>query len=86
IEQQNNRALIENVNGLGAANAPDAYATGRQVIGTVQRGIDAEQAGINSLYQRARDSQGRSLPLEGGTFTRRASELLDQGNVGSFLP
>ncbi len=63
----------------GAATSPlDEHAVGQGVINSV-RTTDAKQAAATSaLYNTARDTAGRSLPLDGATFTKRANEMLQQ--------
>ena len=86
LQNRNMATLLDQLDSAGAANAPSAMDTGRAAIGSLEaRAADARK-NIGDLYAAARDTQGRSLPLEGGTFTRRANELLDEANVGSFLP
>jgi hypothetical protein len=41
---------------------------------------------VGALYQRARDSQGRSLPLDGAAFSTRANAALDEAMLGGALP
>lgn len=86
VQNENNSALIENLNRLGAGQADDAYAVGERMMGALQRGLDANRANINALYGQARDSAGRSFPLDGHGFTTRASQLLDDGLLGGALP
>jgi hypothetical protein len=86
IQNQNAQSLLDALDTAGARNAPDAYATGQRVIGALQGRIDASRGRIDSLYQSARDTQGRSAPLDGATFTTRASQLLDEGLLGGALP
>lgn len=86
IQNQNAATLLRNLDEAGASSAPDAMGAGQRVIGDLRARADAAKANIGNLYQQARDSGGRSLPLEGGTFTQRANALLDADNVGSFLP
>lgn len=86
IQNDNNRTLIENLNQLGAGAVDDAYSAGSRSISALQRGIDNEKAGIDALYQQARDSAGRSFPLDGQTFTASASKLLDDNLLGGALP
>jgi hypothetical protein len=86
IQNQNAAALLRQLDDAGAANAPSAFAAGERAIGGLQGTRAAAESNINRLYSAARDTQGRSLPLEGGTFTARANQLLDEANVGSFLP
>lgn len=84
IAQQNNQRLLSSVEDLQPVS--DRVTLGERVISPILA-RDASMAGrVNQLYSQARDSSGRSLPLEGGTFTRMANEALDQANVGSFLP
>lgn len=84
IAQDNNTGLIGAMEDMHPI--ADRVTLGERVISPIMA-RDASMAGrVNQLYAQARDSQGRSLPLEGGTFTRMANEALDQANVGSFLP
>jgi hypothetical protein len=85
-QNENNRTLIETMNRLGAGAADDAHAAGGRMIGTLQRGIDADKAAIDALYSQARDNAGRSFPLDGHAFTTQASKLLDDALLGSALP
>lgn len=86
LQNENTQRLLGAMDNLGARNAPDAYATGQRAIGALQGQLDASRGRIDSLYQAARDTQGRSAPLDGAAFTRRASELLDEGLLGGALP
>jgi hypothetical protein len=86
LENQNTARLLQNLDEAGAANAPSLPETGKRAIDALSGNIARTKGDINTLYTAARDSSGKSLPLEGGTFTRRAGELLDAENVGSFLP
>lgn len=86
LQNQNTRTLLQRLDDSGAANAPDAMGAGTRAVDSLNNVVGRNQAEIGELYQRARDTNGRSLPLEGGTFTARANQLLDDANVGSFLP
>lgn len=86
VQNENNRALIEGLNRLGANAQTDAHASGEQVMKALRRGLDAEKAGVNTLYSQARDSAGRSMRLDGHAFTTQASRLLDDGLLGGALP
>lgn len=60
-----------------SATSPlDEYATGQGIIGSVKGTDAAKKAATDALYDTARDSQGRSLPLIGAEFTKRANEAL----------
>ena len=87
LENRNVLALLRQLDEAGAAPQQGAaLRAGSAGINSLSSVIDSNKRNIGSLYGQARDTSGRSLPLEGGTFTRRANELLDQSNVGSFLP
>lgn len=84
-ENRNNKLLTEGLNKLGAGAADDAYAGGYRVIGALERRNERANDVIGRLYDRARDSQGRSAALDHVTFTNRAADLLHEANVESFL-
>ena len=86
LQNENVQALLRRLDEAGAANAPTASGAGSKVINSLSGVVDRNKNEINSLYGAARDTSGRSLPLEGGTFTRVANQALDEANVGSFLP
>jgi hypothetical protein len=86
LQNRNINQLLGLLDDAGARSAPDNMAAGMRAVNALDSLAAREQANIGGLYQAARDTSGRSLPLEGGTFTRVANELLDQENVGSFLP
>lgn len=88
VQNENNAALITAMNrlGAGAGAADDVHAVGARTIGALQRGLDADKAAIGDLYGLARDSAGRSFPLDGRTFTTTASQLLDDALLGGALP
>jgi hypothetical protein len=86
LESQNTAQLLKNVDSLGAKGAPTKFDAGGGVINALGGKIELEQKAIDALYNAARDTAGRSLPLEGGTFTKRANELLDDAMVGGALP
>ncbi|MDP3521402.1 MAG: hypothetical protein Q8S02_12355 [Hydrogenophaga sp.] len=86
VENQNNAALVNALNTAGAGTADDAYVVGEKAISSLQRGLDAEKATVNALYQKARDSSGRSFPLDGNAFTKAANKALDDALLGQALP
>lgn len=86
LQNENAAQLLRLLDQAGASGAPDAFGAGQRAVGALRGQQAAAQGEINSLYGAARDTGGRSLPLEGGTFTQRANQLLDEANVGSFLP
>ena len=85
IKNSNNGRLIQLMNESGAATSDDAIAGAEKVIGALkERGARADQI-IGDLYDKARDSGGRSAALDHYTFTQRAGDLLHDANVESFL-
>jgi hypothetical protein len=86
VENDNNRALIDALNRVGANTTQDAIGGGRTVIGSLEQSLAREKAGVDSLYGAARDSQGRSFPLDGTFMTNRAANLLDDRLVSAALP
>lgn len=86
LQNQNARTLLSNLDDAGAAQAPDAMGASVSAIDSLNQVVQRNRNEISNLYGTARDTSGRSLPLEGGTFTRRASELLDQAMAGGALP
>jgi hypothetical protein len=85
-ENANNRALTQGLNGLGAATADDPIAGATKVMGALEQRNARAQEIIGGLYSKARDSTGRSAPLDHYGFTNRAADLLHEANSESFLP
>ena len=86
VQADNNRALVNALNDMGAAGADDAMAAGQRAIGSLERRLSGQQGRINDLYSAARDSAGRSFPLDGRAFADRAIKALDDNLVGGALP
>lgn len=84
-QNANNRALTVGLNDLGAATADDQIAGAQKIIGALESRNARAQDIIGGLYDRARDTAGRSAQLDGYTFTNRAADLLHEANVESFL-
>lgn len=62
-----------------AATSPlDETATGQGIINSVRTTDAKQEAATSALYGAARNEAGRSLPLDGATFTQRANDLLKQ--------
>lgn len=70
-----------------AADSPlDTHDTGERLIGMVQ-GKDAGMGvAENALYLRARDADGRYIPLARGDFVNQAFANLAKSNKTAFLP
>ena len=84
-ENRNNQLLKEGLNNLGAGAADDAYGGGERVMRALSEQDDRARKIIGGLYDKARDSSGRSASLDPQAFTQRAGDLLHEANVESFL-
>jgi hypothetical protein len=86
VQADNNSALVRALNSMGADSADDAVSAGQKAIGALEQRLGGQQARINDLYSLARDSAGRSFPLDGRAFADRAIQALDDQLVGGALP
>jgi hypothetical protein len=86
IQNSNNRALIENLNTLGANPKDDVYGAGQKVIGALEGRDKGAKSIIGNAYNTARNTEGRSAAIDPSAFTQKANDLLDFNNVGSKLP
>lgn len=86
LQNQNTQTLLNRLDEAGAANSPDAATAGARGIGGLQGQVAQARGNIDRLYGAARDSQGRSLDLNGQVFTTRANQMLDEAMVGGALP
>lgn len=86
LQNQNTNRLLTILDEAGAARAPDAAATGTRAVTGLRDLVTQRRGNIDRLYSAARDTEGRSLPLNGNAFTTRANQLLDEAMVGGALP
>lgn len=86
IENANNQALIEATNKVGARSAGSRVAGGEALVGVADDWLSAQKQNVDKLYSAARDSQGRSLPLDNTFLTNRAASLLEDNLVSASLP
>lgn len=86
VQADNNAALVRALDSMGADSADDTYAAGQRAIDALQARLGSRQAQIKDLYSLAKDSQGRSFPLDSAAFTQRAGQLLDDNLAGGALP
>lgn len=84
IQADNNAALVRGLDAMGATD--DAYAAGERAISSLQGRLGAQQGRVNELYSAARDSAGRSMPLDHRAFADQAIQSLDDNLVGGALP
>lgn len=88
LQNQNNKTLLEILNGLGASGpyAGNTMAAGEKLIGAVGNRYNAARATQKQLYADARDSSGRAIPLDRSAFVNQAYDNLAASNKGNFLP
>jgi hypothetical protein len=75
--QQQNSAFIDNLDALGAKNAPDPVETGNRIAQNVQSFWDATQAKKEALYNAVRNNQGQSAAMDGVQAADNIKAALD---------
>jgi hypothetical protein len=86
-QNANNKVFIENLNDLGGATAnAKGSAAGSRAVDSIAAQDAQMKAAEQALYNRARDSSGRSLDLDREAFIRDAYNSLGKSNKGAFLP
>lgn len=80
------RTLLGNLDRAGATRAPSGFDAGAAAVNALEGAANRSRGEINALYSAARDSSGRSLPIDPHAFTSRANALLDEAMVGGSLP
>ena len=85
LQNTNAKAVLSTLE--GAATSPlDAGGTARGLMDVIGA-KDARMASIEkALYARARDSEGRAVPLARGAFVEDANRRLNDTNAAAFLP
>jgi len=86
IQSRNNKKLISNLNELGANKTGSNYQAGNKIIEAIDEKNTVEMAKIDKLWNKARDTQGRSAALDPRAFTQKANDLLDEKMIGDLLP
>lgn len=86
VQNDNNSVLVRALNNMGAGSADDSFVAGQRAIQALESRLGRQQARVNDLYGLARDSAGRSFPLDGRAFADRAIQSLDDQLVGGALP
>lgn len=89
-----NRALIQNLNELGAASAPEPFAASQQVIKHIESVDEALRGQINQAYSAVRDSAGRParvstqgfIDLARSNLTGGKPELAQMTGLADYLP
>lgn len=81
-----NRQLIENLNVLGAKDAPSTFDASQKLIQHLE-GMDAQaKAAVDAAYSKVRDSAGRPALMDQQAFQTAAREGLEQGQLTEFVP
>lgn len=89
-----NRALIENLNQLGAGRALSPFDASRRIISQIE-GVDSQlRTQINQAYAAVKDSAGRPARVDNQAFADLSKNLLTEGrpelaglvNRGDFIP
>lgn len=89
--QDQNNALIQNLNHVRDIGAPDAavadhITAGEKLINAGQKIIDDKQAQTSALYKKLIDANGGDLPMDGKAFVDNAEALLKKQMKSPFLP
>ena len=84
IAQGNNQTLLNAVEGFNPIN--DRVALGERVIAPIMSRDAAMQGAIDGLYKSARDTSGRSVPLDGAWFAQNVNAELDKRLLGYAVP
>lgn len=85
LQNQNNTAMIRNMNDLGAGRA-DAFSTGERAIGSIRAQDDALAQNVNNLYGQARNMAGGDIPIERAPVINGVYDALARENKMAFLP
>jgi len=81
-----NRQLIENLNELGAKDAPSTFDASQKLIEHLE-GMDAQaKAAVDAAYSKVRDLSGRPALMDQQAFQAAAREGLEQGQLTEFVP
>lgn len=86
VQNTNNRALLQNLDDVGAAAAQDQIGGAERIMNALNARNEQAKVAIGSAYQAARDTSGRAAALDPSAFTRKANDLLDDALLGGKLP
>lgn len=86
VQNQNTATLLQGLDEAGAANAPSMAETGARVINTLDSNLASAGASRDALYRAARDSEGRSVVLDGAAAAQVAARRLQQDLAGKLPP
>lgn len=86
LENSNSRQLLNLLDDSGARGAPRAPEAAAAAIGDLSGVARSKRNEISSLYGAARDSEGRSVVLDGRAAAQNAIRRLDEDGVGKLPP
>ena len=87
--QEQNAAFIQNLDALGAKNAPDPVSFGSTYSGKIQNLWDSLQSRKDALYANVRNAKGQSAAMDGVTAAQGIKDFLDspaQSHAWDALP
>jgi len=85
LENQNNKVLIDALNGV-RGEPIDISSAGGSALNTILGKDTGYATKENALYRAARESAGRNIPLDREQFVYGAYQNLAKENKGAFLP
>lgn len=86
LENTNTRALLAGLDSAGAANAPTASQASATAINSLRSNLTSAETSRDALYKAARDSQGRSVVLDGPAAAQVAARRLQEDLAGKLPP
>jgi len=86
VENANNQTLINNLNGLGAANAAEPQVVGETLFNKFKTIHDQNQQKINELYTNAKTKDGRLAEYDSFKFINDINNGLENNLKTKFVP
>lgn len=86
IPRQNDIALTQNLNEMGASRAVDAPLAGASIKGAMLQRDIPRKAAVDRAYEAVRNAEGRYANIDVPTFSKLANDALDEKALGSVLP
>ena len=84
LENRNVASFLRQLDEAGAAGAPSASGAAKTAIESLDSTATRSRANIDTLYGRARDTQGRSVVLDGPAAMNEANTRLVRDGVGKL--
>lgn len=81
---EQNRALVENLNAMGARNAPDPVSSGGTLAEHIRSIDETLKSKVGEAYDAVRNSAGQPAAMDGVQFARNVRASLDE--EFQFLP